>query len=175
MILHIEIQNEVQSRIRGEIVFEDNFEQPYEIDSLALADIVPQDDLTIKEIKGETEHGVTCSPFVHKDEEDPKRKFHIVSDGEGGCVILPASKQYHLISPTSWEENGEIVSQEDFFHPGTREAVLITKAHGNRPETTTIFQGQDSTKSRRSTSFGLMVTASEWECHINHLTDELGK
>ena len=114
-----------------------------------------------------------CTPYKQEGEE-PYLRFHIVSDGAGGCVILPASEQYHSIQPFQWYENGELVKQHDHFHPGTREAVLKTDAHGDNYESTLIFQGKDATKSRRSTNFGLMVTAFGGECHVNKLTDELG-
>ena len=128
----------------------------------------------MKEITGETDSGLICTPFVHEDDEEPKQKFHIVSDGNGGCVILPAAEQYHYIAPTFWYENGELVSQQDYFHPGTREAILKTEAHGNNHATTMIFQAREATRARRSTGFGLMVTAAGAECHINELTDEIG-
>jgi len=47
-------------------------------------------------------------------------------------------------------------------------------AHGDIFATTMIFQARESTRSRRSTGSGLMVTAWGSECHINMLTDDLG-
>ena len=162
--------------VSGDIIFEDNFRQKYRISAFDSGDIVPQDDLEVKEITGETDTGVVCEPFVLEDYEEPKRKFHIVWSGEDGCAILPASEQYHHIAPTNWQaENGELVEQQDYFHPGTREAILKTEAHAGIHATTTIFQARESTGARRSTGFGLMVTAAGAECHVNELNDEIGK
>ena len=176
LILHIEIENELSVGVSGDIIFEDNFRQKYRISAFDSGDIVPQDDLGVKEITGETDAGVVCEPFVLNDDEEPKRKFHIVWSGEDGCVILPASEQYHHIAPTNWQaENGELVAQQDYFHPGTREAILKTEAHAENHATTTIFQARESTRARKSAGFGLMVTAAGAECHVNELTDEIGK
>ena len=162
--------------VSGDIIFEDNFRQKYRISRFDSGDVVPQDDLDVREITGETDTGVVCEPFVHKDDEEPKRKFHIVWSGEEGCAILPASEQYHHIAPTNWQaENGELVAQQDYFHPGTREAILKTEAHAGNHATTTIFQAKESTKARKSTGVGLMVVAAGAECHINELSDEIGK
>ena len=90
-------------------------------------------------------------------------------------MILPANEQYHHIKQTNWHENGEIVTQQDHFHPGTKEAVLKTAAHGNNLATTAIFQAREATKARMSSGMGLMVTAFGSECHVNELTDNLGK
>ena len=98
LILHIEIQNELAESVSGDIIFEDNFRQKYRASGLSPKDIVPQDDLNVQEITGTTDSGVICEPFVHEADDEPKRKFHIVPDEEGGCVILPASEQYHLIA-----------------------------------------------------------------------------
>lgn len=174
LILHIEIENELSEGVRGDIIFDDNYRQPYRVSSLGSEDIVPQDDLNVKEITGTTDSGVVCEPFVLEEDEEPKRKFHIVW-GEERCVILPASEQYHHIAPTNWQaDNGELVSQQDYFHPGTREAILKTEAHADNHATTMIFQAREATKSRRSSGVGLMVTAAGAECHVNELTDEIG-
>jgi len=172
-ILHIEIKNELSDDVSGDIIYEDNVRQTYSVTGLGFEDIVPQDELDIKKITGTTDSGVICKPFVHEDDEEPRRKFHIVSDEEGGCVILPASEQYHHIAPTHWYENGELVKQQDYFHPGTREAILKTEAHGDNHATTMIFQSREATRSRRSTGVGLMVTAAGAECHVNELNDEI--
>ena len=142
--------------------------------ALSSGKILPRDELYIKSITGQTDGGMVCQSYVMEENEDPKQKFQIVEDGEGGCMILPSSEQYHHIGPTHWYENGELVTQQDYFHPGTREAVLKTEAHGNIFATAMVFQARESTRSRRSTGFGLMVTAWGGECHINHLTDEMG-
>ena len=107
--------------------------------------------------------------------EDFKLKFHIVEDGDGGCVILPASEQYHPIKSTFFKENGEWIQQEDFFHPVTREAVLKTPAHGDNHATTMILQkNKNSLKKRTAAGYGLMVTAAGDECHVNELPESLG-
>merc|ERR1712110_1148415 len=173
LILHIEIQNELAEGVSGDIIFEDNFRQKYRVSGFGFEDIVPQDDLNIRKITGKTDSGAICEPFVLEEDEEPKRKFHIVW-GDESCVILPASEQYHHISPTHWYENEELVTQQDYFHPGTREAILKTEAHGDNHATTMIFQAREATRSRRSAGFGLMVTAAGAECHVNELTDEIG-
>jgi len=175
LILHIEIENELSVGVSGDIIFEDNFRQKYRISGFGSGEIVPQDDLGVKEITAKTDTGIVCEPFVHNDDEEPKRKFHIVWSGEDSCTILPASEQYHHIAPTNWQaDNGELVAQQDYFHPGTREAILKTEAHDEILATTTIFQARESTRARRSTGVGLMVTAAGAECHVNELSDEIG-
>ena len=135
----------------------------------------PQDDLNIKEITGITESGVTCKEFSLQDDDEPKRKFHIVADGDGGCLILPASVQYHFIRHTTWQENNVTIQQEDHYHPGTKEAILKTPAHGKNLATTMIFQKNDASSRRRSTEFGIMVTSVGSVCHVNELKSETGR
>ena len=172
IVLPIKIENELSDGVSGDIIFEDDFRQNYGISAQNSEDIYPQDDSIIKEITATSDTGVICEPFILEEDEEPKRKFHIVSDGEGGCVILPASEQYHEIAPTTWYEDGEIVKQTDYFNPGTKEAILKTEAHGNNPASTTIFQAREPY--RRSAGFGLMVIASGAHCLINELSDEIG-
>ena len=129
-------------------------------------------EFTIYEVRGTIkESGKVCTPYQHQGVEEPKHKFKIVngtSDGE--CIILPASQQYHPIKSVEFIENGVTVRQEDHFHPHTREAIMKVAAHGKNKEATIIFQSSK----KRSTEFGLMVTAAGDECHIHHLPEELG-
>jgi len=171
--LYITLDNATPFEVTGNIIYEDEYRQKYSVDALSLEKIVPLDDLFIISITGQTENGLVCASYIKEENEDPKQKFQIVEDGEGGCVILPSSEQYHQIGKTHWYENGELVTQQDHFHPGTREAILKTEAHGNIFATAMVFQARESTRSRRSTGFGLMVTAWGNECHINKLTEEM--
>ena len=143
------------------------------VDAFSSEEIVHNDASFVTSVTGLIDNSLICTPYVKSDNEDPKQKFKIVKVGDG-CQILPADEQHHPVGQTTWYENGELVTQEDYFNPRTREAVLKTGAHGDRPNSTTIFQARESTNSRRSTGFGLMVTASRHECHVNHLNDDLG-
>lgn len=174
LILHIEIDNELSVGIGGDIVYSDDYRQQYSVSYFSVASIIPKDNLAIKKITGKTVNGVVCSPFISNDDEEPKQRFHIVAGTDGGCVVLPASEQYHHIQPIHWYEGGELVKQQDYFHPGTREAIMKTPAHGKIKATTMIFQARNSTRKRRSAGFGIMVTASGGECHVNDLHEEKG-
>ena len=88
----------------------------------------------------------------------------------GECIILPVLQQYHPVKSVEFTENGETVRQEDHFHPHTKEAILKVPAHGKNKEATIIFQSSK----KRSTEFGLMVTAAGDEYHVHHLPEELG-
>ena len=128
-------------------------------------DIVPPEP-KIKEITGTTKDGQVCKPYQHKDNEENKLLFNIVWIFNQ-CVILPESQQYHPVRTTHWDEGDHKVKQTDHFHPITREAVLKTPAHGDNHPTTMIFQSSK----QRSTEFGLMVTTSGNECHVNRLPE----
>ena len=167
------IDNTTPDDVTGEITYEDNTTQEYSVDASNSEEITHNDASFVTSVTGQIANGLVCTPYVKSDNEDPKQKFIIVIVGDG-CRILAADEQYHSIGQTTWYENGELVTQEDYFNPGTREAVLKTGAHGDRLNSTTIFQARESTNSRRSTGFGLMVTASKHECHVNHLNDDLG-
>ena len=130
-------------------------------------DIVPPEP-KIKEITGTTKDGQVCTPYQHKDKDNEEHKllFNIVWISNQ-CVILPESQQYHPVRTTHWDEGEHKVKQTDHFHPITREAVLKTPAHGDNHPTTMIFQSSK----QRSTEFGLMVTTSGNECHVNRLPE----
>lgn len=175
IILPIQIENELSDGVSGVIFFvDDESGLPYEISAKSLEKINTQDIRNVQRVTGITNNGVVCDPFVWDGISEPKRKFDILTDAVG-CVILPSPEQYHLIGPTTWLENGELVNQQDFFNPGTREAILKTEAHAGNHETTMIFQAKEATESRRSAGFGLMVTAAGAECHVNELNDDIGK
>ena len=126
----------------------------------------------IIEVSGTRKNGKVCTPYTYQEGEEPKHKFHIVDGKEkGSCIILPASQQYHPVKSVEFTENGETVKQEDYFHPHTREAIIKVSAHGKNKDAAMIFQSSK----KRSTEFGLMVTAAGAECYIHHLPKELGE
>ena len=171
------MENKLEFAISGNISFDDGNDLPYSVPAFTKEKILPRDQTSIVKITGKSREGVVCTPFMIKGDEEPKQKFHVVAGGGGdgeGCIILPASEQYHPIQSVQWRENGELVKQKDFFHPGTKEAILKTPAHGNNKETTMIFQARNSTRGRKSTGFGLMVTAFGGECHVNELNEDSG-
>ena len=161
----------------GEIYFvDDNSGLPYEVEAGSLKDIVTPEQI-VQSVSGVMfgHDGMICDSYNWDGKSEPARKFKIVPGDLAGCKIVPESEQYHLMGPTYWLENGELVSQQDFFHPGTREAILKTEAHAGNHETTMIFQAKEATRTRRSAGFGLMVTAAGAECHVNELNDDIGK
>lgn len=172
VIFHIQITNELDKEVSGTISFENNnpLPEPYTViaNSAVKKDFLPLEPVIVN-ITAKTDDGISCEPYILT-EGEPKLKFHIVSTDNGGCIVLPASQQYHPIGITEWEENGITVTQEDYFHPVTKEAILKTPAHGNNFATTMIFQSSK----KRSGEGGLMVTAAGDECTINVLPAELG-
>ena len=169
----IKIHNELKSGIvNGTIIFKkiqilleysvaagETFKDPYRPENI------------IVEVSGTNSNGRVCKPYKYQEGEEPKHKFKIVNgNSDGECIIFPDSQQYHPVKSVEFIENGETVRQEDHFHPHTREAIMKVAAHGKNKEATFIFQSSK----KRSTKFGLMVTAFGDECHIHHLPDELG-
>ena len=106
--------------------------------------------------------------FPPLDKEEYKLLFEIIpTQNKKGCKIIASNQQFHPIRTTHWEESGELVSQTDFFHPITKEAVLKTPAHGTNQHTTMIFQSSK----QRTTGIGLMVTAAGDECKLNPIPE----
>ena len=156
--------------VSGNISYYDDNVHHAENYSIAGNDIFVDDIVSpepkIKEITGTTKGGQVCTPYQHKDNEEHKLLFKIVLKFDQ-CVIIPKYHQYHPVRSTHWDEGEHKVKQTDHFHPITREAVLKTPAHGDNLPTTMIFQSSK----QRSTEFGLMVTTSGNECHVNRLPE----
>ena len=171
VVFQIKVHNYLDVEVSGNISFYDENVHHAENYSVAgmdtfVDDIVPPEP-KIKEITGQVD-GQICLPYQHKDNEENKLLFKIVWNIEmDKCEILPESQQYHPVRTTHWDEGEHKVKQTDHFHPITREAVLKTPAHGDNLPTTMIFQSSK----QRSTEFGLMVTTSGNECHVNRLPE----
>ena len=169
---HHEIHNELNLCVNITILYHDtepSIGEKIEPFSTYIEKEVPLDSV-IKKILAKTKSS-RCVSFVPPIGSEPKIKFHVVQKDHGGCIVLPASEQYHHIQSVHFVENDELHEQKDFFHPVTEEAILKTPAHGNNIETTMIFQARQ----KRKTDFGLMVTAAGDECHVNELPFETGK
>ena len=173
VVFQIKIHNELDETVSGGIFYEDNVHhaESYAVKSneTFVDDVVPPEPI-IKKITGMTDSGVYCLPYILPPSGEPKLKFHIVRNETGGCLIIPASVQYHPIKTVKFTENGNDVGQQDFFHPHTREAILKVPAHGRNLDAAIIFQG----KRQRSSGSSIMVTATGHECHIHLIPEELG-
>jgi len=172
VVFQIKIHNELDETVSGGIFYEDNVHhaESYAVKSneTFVDDVVPPEPI-IKKITGMTDSGVYCLPYTLPPSGEPKLKFHIVRNETGGCLIIPASVQYHPIKSVKFTENGNDVEQQDFFHPHTREAILKVPAHGRNLDAAIIFQG----KRQRSSGSSIMVTATGHECHIHLIPEEL--
>merc|ERR1712227_237455 len=106
----IKIHNELESGIiNGAIKFKkidiileysvaagETFKDPYDPETV------------IVEVTGANSNGNPCRSYKYQEGEEPKHKFKIVKgNSPGGCVILPASQQYHPVKSVEFTVNGE--------------------------------------------------------------------